>query len=103
MRQGMAVTLSALLVGMAVAGSVVAETRAQPRVEVVIPLELLVPAPRPDEPASPAVPATPDEPLVLDCRGLAERIEQLRSGTTVGTRQLRERRELQGRYRRACR
>ncbi|SDL29328.1 hypothetical protein SAMN05192555_103295 [Franzmannia pantelleriensis] len=74
----------------------------RPRVEVVIPLELLTPAPHPGVPASPETPAIPDEPLVLDCRGLAERIESLRDSHTVGTRQLRERRELEARYRRAC-
>lgn len=79
------------------------QARPRPRVEVVIPLELLPQAAQPGVPASPQTPAAPDEPLVLDCRALAERLERLRADTTVGTRQLRERRELEARYRRACR
>ncbi|PAU78197.1 hypothetical protein CK498_05610 [Halomonas salipaludis] len=76
------------------------QARPRPRVEVVIPLELL---PQAAQPGVPASPQAPDEPLVLDCRALAERLERLRADTTVGTRQLRERRELEARYRRACR
>ncbi|MBD3895618.1 hypothetical protein IEI94_07110 [Halomonas sp. ML-15] len=81
------------------------EVRPRPRVEVVIPFELLPQASQPGVPASPPEPAAaaePDEPLVLDCWALAERIERLRDGTSVGTRQLRERRDMEARYRRAC-
>nr|WP_163502313.1 hypothetical protein [Halomonas socia] len=79
------------------------DSRPRPRVEVVIPLDLLPQAAQPGVPASPQAPAAPDEPLVLDCRALAERLQRLHADTTVGTRQLRERRELEARYRRACR
>lgn len=79
------------------------DARPRPRVEVVVPLEWLPQASQPGVPAPPAEPAAPDEPLVLDCWALAERIERLGDGTSVGTRQLRERRDLEARYRRACR
>ncbi|WP_133154995.1 hypothetical protein [Billgrantia endophytica] len=79
------------------------DARPRPKVEVVIPLEVLPQSGEPATPASPAAPGVPDEPPVLDCRDLAERIALLRDGSVVGTRQLRERRELEARYRRACR